>query len=406
MTVAVLGGGFQGCCIALALADRGKSVVIFERQSSLLSRTAIANEGKVHLGWMYASDPSLATARTMIEGALAFAPFLRRYIGLPVRSMATSAPAAYVVHRDSQRSAAEVRNYFAAVHRLIVAASAGRTGAYFSRDLSVAPREWSVDERMAAFDPSKAVAVFDTPEIAIDPLELARHVGDVVTAHPRIELRLSHEVVSASEDRAGVMVVTEGEERKRQECFDDVVNALWDGRLAVDETAGLRAGRPWLHRLKYGVSFSWPESLPRPPSATFVSGPFGEIVSYPDLTTYLTWYTSCVKDMSNDLVPPIWPTNPPEPLRSDIVRSTIAALSEIVRALGPIEVPMLNDVRVKGGAIVAWGETDIDDPQSELHKRYEIGVHSRNRYHSVDPGKLTMAPYFAEECASRIMARA
>jgi len=202
------------------------------------------------------------------------------------------------------------------------------------------------------------------------------------------------------------MVVTEGEERKRRECFDDVVNALWDGRLAVDETAGLRAGRPWLHRLKYGVSFSWPESLPRPPSATFVSGPFGEIVSYPDLTTYLTWYTSCVKGMSNDLVPPIWPTNPPEPLRSDIVRSTIAALSEIVRALGPIEVPMLNDVRVKGGAIVAWGETDIDDPQSELHKRYEIGVHSRNRYHSVDPGKLTMAPYFAEECASRIMARA
>src|SRR5882757_2816935 len=174
MTVAVLGGGFQGCCIALALADRGKSVVIFERQSSLLSRTAIANEGKVHLGWMYASDPSLATARTMIEGALAFAPFLRRYLGLPVRSKATSVPAAYVVHRDSQRSVAEVRNYFAAVHRLIVAASAGRPSAYFNRDLSVAPTEWSVDERTAAFDPSKAVAVFDTPEIAIDPLELAR----------------------------------------------------------------------------------------------------------------------------------------------------------------------------------------------------------------------------------------
>jgi hypothetical protein len=406
MTVAVLGGGFQGCCIALALADRGKSVVIFERQSSLLSKTAVANEGKVHLGWMYASDPSLATARMMIEGALAFAPFLRRYLGLQIRSMATSAPAAYVVHRDSQRNATEVRNYFVAVHRLIVAASADRPGAYFSRDLSVAPREWSVDERMAAFDHSKAVTVFDTPEIAIDPLELARHVGDVVTAHPRIELRLSHEVISASEDRAGVMVVTEGEERERRECFDYVVNALWDGRLAVDETAGLRAGRPWLHRLKYGVSFSWPESLPRPPSVTFVSGPFGEIVSYPDLTTYLTWYTSCVKDMSNALVPPIWPTNPPEPLRSDIVRSTITALSEIVHALAPIEVTMLNDVRVKGGAIVAWGETDIDDPQSELHKRYEIGVHSRNRYHSVDPGKLTMAPYFAEECASRIIARA
>ena len=406
MTVAVLGGGFQGCCVALALADRGKPVVIFERQTSLLSRAAVANEGKVHLGWMYASDPSLATARMMIEGALAFQPFLRRYLGLQDRSLATSAPAAYVVHRHSQRSAAEVRSYFAGVHRLIAAASAGRPGAYFGRDVSVAPREWSLDERMAAFDPSSAVAVFDTPEIAIDPLELAKLVGDAVTAHPRIERRLAHEVVSASEDRVGVVVATSAEGRPRRERFDAAVNALWEGRLAVDETAGLRAGRRWLHRLKYGVSFSWPDRLPRPGSTTFVSGPFGEIVSYPDSTTYLTWYKSGVREISKDLVPPVWPTHPSEPLRSELVRSTIAALAEIVPALAPLQDTRLDDVRVKGGAIVAWGETDIDDPQSELHKRYEIGVHSKNRYHSVDPGKLTMAPYFAEQCASRIAAGA
>jgi glycine/D-amino acid oxidase-like deaminating enzyme len=406
MTVAVLGGGLQGCCIALALANRGKSVVIFERNSAILSRTAVANEGKVHLGWMYAADPSLATARMMIEGALAFAPFLHRHLGLQVQNMATSVPAAYVVHRDSQRSAAEVQNYFATVQNLIVAASAGRRDAYFGRDLSVAPREWSLEERTSAFDPSKAVAVFDTPEIAIDPLELARHVRGAITAHPRIELRVSHEVLSARDEAADVMFTTVGEDVKQRERFDHVVNALWEGRLAVDETAGLRAGRPWLHRLKYGVGFSWPDSLPRPPSATFVSGPFGEVVSYPDLTTYLTWYPSCVTDRSRALVPPAWPTTPPEPLHSDIAHATIAALSEIVHALAPLDAQKLKDVWVKGGGIVAWGKTDIDDPQSELHKRYEIGVHSRNRYHSVDPGKLTMAPYFAEQCAARILAAA
>jgi glycine/D-amino acid oxidase-like deaminating enzyme len=406
MTIAVLGGGLQGCCIALVLADRGESVVVFERNSSILSRTAAANEGKVHLGWMYAADPSLATARMMVEGALAFAPFLRRYVGLQLQSIATSAPAAYVVHRDSQRTAEEVRNYFAAVHRLIVEASAGRPDAYFGRDLSVAPREWSLEERTSAFDPSKAVAVFDTPEIAIDPLELTRYVSEAVTAHPRIEVRHSHEVLGASEQSAEVMVATGGEAGEKRERFDHVVNALWEGRLAVDETAGLRAGRPWLHRLKYGVGFSWPDSLPRPPSATFVSGPFGEVVNYPDLTTYLTWYPACVRDMSSTLVPPAWPTNPPEPLRSDIIHRTIAALSEIVRAFAPVEAAKLKGAWVKGGAIVAWGETDIDDPQSELHKRYEIGIHSRSRYHSVDPGKLTMAPYFAEQCADRIVARA
>jgi hypothetical protein len=56
--------------------------------------------------------------------------------------------------------------------------------------------------------------------------------------------------------------------------------------------------------------------------------------------------------------------------------------------------------------IVAWGETDIYDPGSELHRRYEIGVTSAGRYHSIDPGKLTMAPFFAEQCAQRIIASA
>jgi hypothetical protein len=259
---------------------------------------------------------------------------------------------------------------------------------------------------MAAFDPSQAVAVLDTPEIAIDPLELARHMTDAIAKHPRIELRLSHEVLSAYATPAGPTVATRCEGVAKQERFDHVVNALWESRLAVDETAGLRSGRPWLYRLKYGVGFSWPDRLIRPPSATFISGPFGEVVSYPDGTTYLTWYPSCVREISRALVPPTWPTHPPEPLRSEIAHGTIAALSEIVCALAPIEVPRLEGLWVKGGAIVAWGETDIYDPRSELHRRYEIGVHSRGRYHSVDPGKLTMAPYFAEKCAERIVADA
>src|SRR6266404_6961460 len=57
---------------------------------------------------------------------------------------------------------------------------------------------------------------------------------------------------------------------------------------------------------------------------------------------------------------------------------------------------------VKGGVIVAWGQSDICDPRSELHRRYEIGVTSAGRFHSADPGKLTMAPYFAEVWAERI----
>jgi hypothetical protein len=78
-------------------------------------------------------------------------------------------------------------------------------------------------------------------------------------------------------------------------------------------------------------------------------------------------------------------------------------LSDIVPSLRDLDANELSDVCVKGGVIVAWGQTDIDDPQSELHRRFEIGVTSSGRFHSVDPGKLTMAPYFADVCADRIV---
>lgn len=402
MRVGVLGGGAQGCCCALALAARGVKVTLFDRNRRILSRAAVANEGKVHLGYMYANDPGLATARTMMTGALAFAPFFARYLGVAIDSFAISEPASYVVHRDSQRSVAEVLAYLDAVHDLIAAGSADRPGAYFGRDLAPPPRAWSNADREAAFDGAVALAAFETPEIATDPVALANLIAERVATDPNIDVLTEHDVLAVDDtDRPVVAVRTaDGQSRHR---FDHVVNALWDGRLAVDATLDLRPTRPWLHRLKYGVSFRLPAGASPPPSATFVSGPFGEVVSYGDGLTYLTWYPVCLRGLSPEVVPPDWPMWPGEPLRGELFRDTLAAMAEFVTSLRSLNTHELTDVNVRGGVIVAWGATDIYDPGSELHRRYEIGVTSHRRYHSVDPGKLTMAPYFADLCAERIL---
>ena len=401
--VGVLGGGLQGCCTALSLAERGSSVVLLDRNAALLSRTAVANEGKIHLGYMYAGDPSLLTARTMMEGALAFAPFFQRYLGIPAQALKTSLPAVYVVHRDTQHSAAAVEGYLERVHRLITEVASGRELAYFGLDLTMPPRTWSNSERENVFRPEKTIAVFDTPEVAINPVELARVLRACIVAHPRIEVRLGRNVLRVHASDTVVHVTSEGNDGCTIDCFDHVVNALWDGRLAVDATMGLKPNRPWLHRLKYGISLTLPAYMERPPSATLVSGPFGEVVSYPDRLTYLTWYPECLHGISSEVTPPMWSTYPSEPLRSQVLRGTITAMSEIVPGLAMLRDASLSDAVVKGGVIVAWGETDIYDPESELHRRYEIGVTSSGRYHSIDPGKLTMAPYFAEKCAERIV---
>ncbi|RVA58697.1 FAD-binding oxidoreductase [Mesorhizobium sp. M7A.F.Ca.US.001.01.1.1] len=402
MRVAILGGGLQGCCAALALGERGMDVVLFDRNDAILSRTAVANEGKIHLGYMYAGDPSLSTARIMMKGALAFAPFMHRHLGIETHALATSVPAAYVVHRDSQHSAQAVEDYLRDVHELIVKASTGREFDYFGLDISAPPRAWTSSERDTRFNPDAALAAFDTPEVAINPVALASVLRRAIADHRRIEVRHGHQVskVDSVDDR--LCVTSEKAGFVQVDAFDHVVNALWDGRLAIDATMGLKPTRPWLHRLKYGISFTLPDGLERPPSATFVSGPFGEVVSYPDRLTYLTWYPECIHGYSTEVTPPVWDTFPPEPLRTKILTRTIAAMTEIVPSLAAVDAANLPDALVKGGLIVAWGETDIYDTNSELHQRYQIGITSKGNYHSIDPGKLTMAPYFADQCATRI----
>jgi len=57
---------------------------------------------------------------------------------------------------------------------------------------------------------------------------------------------------------------------------------------------------------------------------------------------------------------------------------------------------------VDAGTVVAWGDRDIDRPDSELHERHDIGVHEHDGYFSIDTGKLTCAPYFAQQLAARL----
>lgn len=74
MRVAVLGAGLQGACGAMELASRGIEVHLYDKNERCVTQASAQNKGKIHLGYVYANDRSLRTARKMIEGALSFAP--------------------------------------------------------------------------------------------------------------------------------------------------------------------------------------------------------------------------------------------------------------------------------------------------------------------------------------------
>src|SRR5258708_37571275 len=134
MRVAVLGGGFQGVCIALELAMRGVEVDIYEKESRCITQTSTNNEGKIHLGFVYGNDRSGRTARKMVAGAAAFAPLMHRWIGDAIDRVPISKPFHYAVHRDSFLSVDEGGRPLDACRQMAIGQGTGDTRAQFGVD--------------------------------------------------------------------------------------------------------------------------------------------------------------------------------------------------------------------------------------------------------------------------------
>ena len=76
----VLGAGLQGVGIALELAERGIASTLIDQDELPLNRAGLRNEGKIHLGIIYANDRSRGTAFLQLDGALCFARVLNRWM--------------------------------------------------------------------------------------------------------------------------------------------------------------------------------------------------------------------------------------------------------------------------------------------------------------------------------------
>ena len=401
--VAVLGAGIQGACVALELGRAGLEVDLYDRADEPLTGASARNEGKLHLGFVYANDPTLATARTMVAGAIAFAPLLRRWIGDAIDAIPVSSPFLYAVHRDSMLSVAEITRHLDRCHELVVEACDGVSPDYFGSDCRAPCVRLTDRELHASLDGSQIAAAFRTPEIGIDSRVLAALLRARLMEHERINFRPATRVHAVEPGAERVAVESENGAGRDRRPYDHVVNALWDGRLAVDRTAGIAPARPCLYRLKYYTRIEGAGSAQAIPSVTVVLGGYGDVVNYRNGAFYLSWYPAGMRAISTELAPPAWPLDAPEPLRTELRTATNDGLAEIVPAVARLADAPPDACEVGGGVIVAWGETDIHDRRSELHERHAIGPVSTDRYHTVDTGKLTMAPLFGKAVADRIL---
>lgn len=384
--------------MALELAERGATVDLLERSHRLLQGASRHCEGKIHLGYVYSADQSLQTAQLMATGAAVFMPSIRRWIGASAESLTMSTPFRYAIHRNSLHSADELEPVYQAISRVVNVAfdegevSPGISSGHLRR---LEPGDdWPYG--------ADIVRAFETGETALDPAGLADAVERSVLDHPAIDTICDATVTAVDPRHQALTWQVPGDVTERRARYDHVVNCSWDGLPKLDATAGLRPARPWSFRMKYFVRLPSRYAPLPTPSSTFVLGPFGDVVDFGDAGRYLSWYPAGRLGFTTDLEPPDWKVELSRAHSVETAGHIADGLSSVLPAVARMRSLVTNHGVVRGGVIFAHGDTDLSDAETELHQRHSIGLTSIGRYHSVNTGKLTMAPYFARQVAETL----
>jgi glycine/D-amino acid oxidase-like deaminating enzyme len=385
-SVVVIGSGIQGVTVALALAARGLSVIILERSDDPFNGASLYNEGKLHLGFVYALDQTGRTAGQMIEGALSFTPLLERWCGDIEWASGRSDAFAYAVMDGGLADAPVIEDYYHRVSAMIT--EAGRTYGLRYLGEEMAPEVARGTGGAPGLRPGLSSAWFSTPERSVDPRIVRHHLMEAVRNEPLVEVRTRCEVLGASKATSGFRLDAATPDGPRTVNAERVVNCAWENRAGLDRQV-LGEAPAMCYRIKHQViARAGGEHALQP--LTLVQGPYGDVVPWPNGDVYVSWYP----------VSRTWFGDAPKPdFRPDAAVAE-ASLDELKKL-----VPGLQGFTVSGyGAchIVAAAESDIDDAGSGLHSRsmeQPVGV---DGWWSLSGGKLTTAPLASERCAAAI----
>jgi glycine/D-amino acid oxidase-like deaminating enzyme len=281
----IVGGGFYGARLALALRARGGRVLLVEREAHLLGRASLRNQARVHNGYHYPRS-----ILTSLRSRLNYARFLDEYEDCVYDAFTHY----YAIARGTSKVTA---TQFAEFCR--------RIGA----PLSEAPKEVS-----ALFDATRIESVFEVRECAFDAV--------------RLRTRMTREL-----DAAGVEVMT-STEAVRMRTFGEstrVTLSRIDDALSVDAALVLNCT---YSRLNHLLELSGAATIPakheltemaliEPPqelngaAVTVMDGPFFSMMPYPSsgglftlshvrYTPHCSWFDRAGEKVANPGNPTHW----------------------------------------------------------------------------------------------------
>ena len=398
-SVAVLGAGIMGSATALFLARRGVRVVLFDAAAEPFTGASRWNEGKIHLGYLYSADRSLDTAERLLPGGLAFKGLTESLIGKSLDPAVTLHDDTYLVHRDSVTGVDAMQRYIRAV---TVLATSHPDAAEYLIDLRHAEtRRLAKAELEAAYDTRTVLAGFRVPERSISTTWVADCFVDAIHSESVIELAVPRRIMAVQPTRGSldgpfIIQTEDGSEGP----FDFVVNALWEGRLAIDAGLGIRPPARWSHRYRLSI-FLRTRTEVAVPSSVLATGPFGDIKNYDGTNLYLSWYPAGLVAEGEDVQPPAVPRME-DVDHQRIEGEVVDQLGRVIHAVRDLR-GNVEETRVRGGWVFAIGTGSLADPAATLHRRDQIGIQRTGAYVSVDTGKYSIAPWLARQVADSVI---
>lgn len=397
--VAVLGAGIMGCATALQLARRGHRVMLFDQQPAPFCGASRWNEGKIHLGFIYSADPSLETARKVIPGGLLFRPCIEQLLETNIAVAVTQEPDLVLCHRDSVVPPEAMQAYFYNLMQLTMAHPDVR---HYLADISgEGVQRLSESQLRDVSGSAEIVAGFRVPERSVSTNWIADLFVAAIAADPHIEICMDTKVTAIESHSApghdGPWQVRC--KTAKHGPFDFVVNALWQGRIAIDTGVGISPTRIWSNRFRLAAFVRTSRSV-QVPSTIIATGPFGDVKNYNGRDFYASWYPLGLLADTRDVDPEPPALPKPEDARK-LSMKMLDRLTSLVPHVRQIK-DSIETIRLAGGWVHAVGSGALSDPHSTLHRRTEFGILQSGTYISVDTGKYSTAPWLAHLVAESV----
>jgi len=414
----------MGVCLALELAQRGYKVDLIDQGSVPVTGASLHNEGKLHLGFVYAKDPSKTTHQLMARGSLSFTRIIRKLTGCQTADMRPSQPFHYFVPIDSQLGLESIHRHFVEVEQTLqqVSQISGDTYLDHKLDHYFEPNGTTIHNKI--FSPAATLGSFRTEELSVSPSAVANLLRQAVKHQPNINFMGNTTVLSVHKlANDCVEIESRRANKTSKNIYACAANCLWNDKLRIDDSFGAHNPGPWILRYKATINIS-ATARKHIPSATGILGRYGDVVHHSDGSIYISWYPLCklaevIHGDGRDLQDMLHPGRLARSVRQAV--SGFPPVSKLIASVAhkkfvgdnisemAVYIPRMAELlptakrwAVGGGVILARGQTDIDDPVSQLHQRSEIGPIAYGSYISIDTGKYCTAPLFAEQAADMV----